>query len=158
MPNEFYKRNKKVRDKYDQSEFRDLGKKVTAYCEQYDLFQPINILSERNSMAWFYLCEGNHGRLRTCFINTYKHLGFGNATTPIIVIDKLFNHFFPEKANPITRWAQKDSSEINAANQVTLSLQTAISDFNVATDQFLQQNTCPQKTDAGNAPIATKNM
>lgn len=85
----FYNYNKKVRDKYLQSEFRALGEVVKSYCEQRNLRQCVNTLSGRNSIAWFYLCEDDDSLRPMCFISTYRHLGFGNATTPSIVIDKL---------------------------------------------------------------------
>lgn len=91
-------------------------------------------------------------------LRAYQHLGFGNATTPIIVINKLFNHFFPEKAKPIIRRKPKGDTETEVDDAIDF-IATAISGLNESIDNFLQTTIrpCPHKTDAGNANGATKN-
>jgi hypothetical protein len=158
MADEYYKRTRAVRKLIDEVEFEQLCNKAMLYCSENDMVGIKYELPEKHLIDWQWLFDGYSVSREHYLILAYRHLGFGDATAPITIIRKLFNHFFPEKAKTITRWERKDSSKPNTADQINLSLQTAISDFHAATDQFLQQNTCPQKTDAGNAPFATKNM
>ena len=141
----FFRYNRNCRKKIDYLEFDKLSEVVRTYHSVNSLSLKYE-LPERNLTSWIWLT------------GTHQPLGFGNASTPSTVLVRLYNHFFPDDAKPIESRKKRQSTKPNSADQINLSLQAAISDFHVATDQFLQQNICPQKTDAGNVPIATKNM
>lgn len=153
----FFRYNRNCRKKIDYLEFDKLSEVVRTYHSVNSLSLKYE-LPERNLTSWIWLTDDNPTLRYGHFIGAYRHLGFGNATTPSIVLVRLYNHFFPDDAKPIESRKKRQSTKPNSADQINLSLQAAISDFHVATDQFLQQNICPQKTDAGNVPIATKNM